>query len=76
MAYSTQSRNVQRPRYRLGDAVQFLIGNQPVQGTIAEYRGPLGLGGQHLYRVEVPLYANYLQSYEVPEGELEPVVEG
>lgn len=30
------------------------------------------VGGKHLYRVEVPLYGNYFQGYEIPEDKLRP----
>ena len=49
----------------------FRLANQVVRGKIVEYRGPLA-GGRPLYRVEVPFYGNYVQFYEVPEGELKP----
>ncbi len=57
------------PRFQPGARVQFRLANQVVRGKIVEYRGPLA-GGRPLYRVEVPLYANYVQFYELPEGEL------
>jgi hypothetical protein len=51
--------------------VRFQIANQVVRGKIVEYRGPLALG-RPLYRVEVPLYENYVQFYELAEEELKP----
>ncbi len=59
------------PRFQPGTRVQFRLANQVVLGKIVEYRGPLA-GGRPLYRVEVPFYTNYVQFYEVPEGELKP----
>ena len=51
--------------------MQFRLANRFVRGKIVEYRGPLA-GGRPLYRVEVAIYANDVQFYEVPEGELKP----
>ena len=59
------------PRYQPGARVQFQLVDQVVLGKIVEYRGPLALG-RPLYRVEVPLYENYVQFYELPEEELKP----
>ncbi len=52
--------------------MKFRLVKQFVRGRITEYRGPLAVGGQHLYRVEVPFFENYVQSYEIPEEELKP----
>ena len=65
-----QSATGSRPRFRPGAHVQFRLANQVVRGRIAEYRGPLAVGGRHLYRVEVPLDSNYVRFYELPEEEL------
>lgn len=32
--------------------MRFQLGFRPVQGVITEDRGPLGVGGRHLYRIE------------------------
>lgn len=61
------------PRFQTGMRVQFRLANQMVRGSITEYRGSLGVGGRHLYRVEVPFSGNYVQVYEMPEDELKPV---
>lgn len=60
------------PRFQPGAVVKFRLVKQFVRGRITEYRGPLAVGGQHLYRVEVPFFENYVQSYEIPEEELKP----
>jgi hypothetical protein len=42
-------------KYKVGDAVQFPWGPRGerfVQGVIREDRGPLGIGGRHLYGIE------------------------
>jgi hypothetical protein len=59
------------PRFQTGARVKFRLANHVVRGKIVEYRGPLA-GGRPLYRVEVPFYGNYVQFYELPEGELKP----
>jgi hypothetical protein len=60
------------PKFQPGARVQFKLGVTKVRGKIVEYRGPLALG-RPLYRVEVPLYENYVRFYELPEEELKPV---
>ena len=70
MPYALTSRGPV-PRFQPGAYVQFRLVDQVVRGKIVEYRGPLALG-QPLYRVEVPLYENYVQFYELPEEELTP----
>ncbi|MBI3695137.1 MAG: hypothetical protein HY238_09915 [Acidobacteria bacterium] len=72
MGYTSTARGVPLPRFQSGARVQFRLGNQVVRGKVAEYRGRLAAGGRHLYRVEVPFDANYVQVYEVPEEELKP----
>ena len=52
--------------------VRLRVANQVMRGTITEYRGPLAVGGRHLYRVEVPFSGADLQVYEIPEEELKP----
>lgn len=39
-------------RFRNGDLVRFKLGTRSVQGEVKEDRGPLGVGGRHLYLVE------------------------
>ena len=70
--YTNTGQGVPRPRFHPGRRVHFRLANQVVLGTITEYRGPLAVGGRHLYRVEVPLSGKYLQVYEIPEDELRP----
>ena len=43
--------------YGEGDRVRLLWGVTPVEGTIIEDRGNLGVGGKRLYRVRVQLDA-------------------
>ena len=39
-------------RYRKGLRVRFKLGTRFVEGEILEDRGPIGVGGRHLYLVE------------------------
>ena len=73
MPYVRTAHVLSHPRLQTGMRVQFRLANQMVRGTITEYRGPLGVGGRHLYRVEVLFSGNYVQVYEIPEDELKPV---
>jgi hypothetical protein len=38
-------------RFRKGDRVEFTFGIRTVQATVIEDRGPIGVGGRHLYAV-------------------------
>jgi hypothetical protein len=42
-------------RYRKGDRVRFRWGVTEIEGIVIEDRGPLGIKGRHLYRVEFRL---------------------
>ncbi|MCX6614965.1 MAG: hypothetical protein NTZ98_02570 [Acidobacteria bacterium] len=72
MGYASTTHGLPRPRFQPGRQVQFRLANQVVRGTVTEYRGPLAVGGRHLYRVEVPFSGKYVQVYEIPEDELKP----
>ena len=41
--------------FRLGDKVTFMFGVSPAIGQIVEYRGPIGVGGRRLWRIEFRL---------------------
>jgi len=41
-------------KFRKGDRVRFQFGIYPVEGIVKEDRGPIGIGGRRLYRVEFP----------------------
>lgn len=42
-----------KPHFKVGDRVRFKIGARRVTGTIVEDRGPIGIDGRQLVRVEV-----------------------
>ncbi len=69
MPYVRVAEAVSPPLFQTGTNVRFRLGKQFVRGKITEYRGPLA-AGRHVYRVEVPFDGNYVQVYELPEGEL------
>lgn len=73
MPYVPKAHGRPRPRFEPGMRVQFRLANEMVRGTVTEYRGALGVGGRHLYRVEVPFSGSYVQVYEIPEEELKAV---
>ena len=58
---------------RVGDRVRFRLGARDVAGTLIEDLGKIGIAGQRLDRVEVPLDATYLQAFEIPTALLTPV---
>ncbi len=41
-------------KFRKGDRVRFRFGIYPVEGIIKEDRGPIGIGGRHLFGVAFP----------------------
>lgn len=64
-------------RYKVGDIVQFPWGTRMIQGVIREDRGPLGIGGRHLYGIEfhVELEEEPTRYVELPAVEFELVEE-
>ena len=61
----------QGPRFRIGDWVTFLYGPKKVSAKVVEDRGPLGVHGQRLYRVQLNEDLGDSSSFEMPENELE-----
>lgn len=57
-------------RFKIGDRVRFRIGARLVVGTVVEDLGRIGVGGQQLVRVEVPIDATYLRVFEAQAAEL------
>ena len=64
--------NEQAAAFHVGDRVKFPLVTQTVRGVIVEDRGPLGVGGRRLYRVEVPLDPDEPMFYTMPENDLRP----
>jgi hypothetical protein len=59
------------PRFRIGDWVTFLYGPKKVSAKVVEDRGPLGVHGQRLYRVQLNEDLGDSSAFEMPENELE-----
>jgi len=62
---------------KVGDRVRFQRGTDTVEGVICEERGPLGIGGRHLYgiRFHVGLDDEPMRYTERPAVDLEVVEE-
>ena len=61
--------------FHKGDKVIFRLGLRSVQGTVKEDRGPIGIKGRHLYRVEFrpEPQAEGPSQIELPAEELQAV---
>jgi hypothetical protein len=60
------------PRFRVGDWVSFTLGAIHVVARIIEDRGPLGVGGRRLYRIETQFEDGEMDRFEVREDDLSP----
>jgi hypothetical protein len=56
---------------RVGDEVRFRLAGRPVVGKVREDRGPIGVGGRHLYLVAFEMGKGNLYSTELPRDEIE-----
>jgi hypothetical protein len=72
---ATQSNPAAADRIRVGDTVEFHLATNRVRGRVVEDRGPLGVGGRRVYRVEVVFDPESTLSYELPADLLERVSE-
>ena len=61
----------QPPRFRIGDWVKFDYGPKKVAARIVEDRGPLGVHGRRLYRVQLDEKLGDASTFEMPENELD-----
>jgi hypothetical protein len=59
--------------FHVGDHVRIDFGKRKLSGVIVEDRGAIGVGGRHLFRVDVPMDPFDPMSIELPETELEAV---
>jgi hypothetical protein len=55
-----------KERFKIGDRVRFRLGAHLITGTVVEDRGSIGIRGQQLVRVEVPLDTTYVRQFELP----------
>lgn len=58
-------------RFHIGDRVRFMFGVVKVVGTVTEDRGPIGVGGRHLYGVRFSFSEGDPIYTEMPEADLE-----
>jgi hypothetical protein len=59
--------------FRAGDRVRFHFGAGKVTGLVKEDRGPIGLGGRHLFLIQFPFDDEYPSFVELPGEDLELV---
>jgi hypothetical protein len=57
--------------FQVGDKVQFRLAGRSVAGHIREDRGPIGVGGRHLYLVVYALGKDDSYEIELPAEEIE-----
>src|SRR5437879_5808877 len=58
---------------RVGDKVRFELVGKFVEGQVREDRGPIGLGGRHLYAVRYELGKDNWYTNEFPAEKLEVI---
>ncbi len=44
-----------RPKFCVGDRIKIMMGDRWGEGVAIEDRGPLGAGGERIYRISVPM---------------------
>jgi hypothetical protein len=57
----------------VGDRVRFRLGNKTFVGQVREDRGPIGVGGRHLYLIVYELGKDNRYPIELPAHELEVI---
>jgi hypothetical protein len=62
--------NEKKPHYKPGDWVSFQWGIGDAIGQVLEDRGPIGVGGRRLYRIQPAI--EYIDAFEIPEVDLKP----
>ena len=67
------SQNKKTPaRFKVGDWVTFKFGVRHALAQVIEDRGPIGYKGRRLYRLQMELANDELDSFELPEVDLKP----
>ena len=61
------------PRFKVGDWVSFRYGVRQVSAQIIEDRGKIGINGRRLHRIRMCDESTEERSFEVPEVDLAPV---
>ena len=57
-------------KFRKGDVVAFRLALSKLQGVVTEDRGPLGIGGRHLYGIQFQ-FAEEPSYIELPAVDME-----
>ncbi len=60
-------------KIRVGDEVRFRLAGRSVVGKVREDRGPIGIGGRHLYLIAFEMGTGNPYSIELPREEIERV---
>lgn len=64
------ARKEKKPQFKVGDWVSFQWGVKDAMAQVIEDRGPIGVGGRRLYRIQPEL--EYMEPFEMPEVDLKP----
>ena len=75
MALDIKKLWAEKPKFRVGDRVQFHIGPRMVIADVVEYRGPLGVGGRQIFGIRFPFTEDETRYTEMPAEELELATE-
>ncbi|MEX2142728.1 MAG: hypothetical protein WD894_25965 [Pirellulales bacterium] len=59
--------------FQVGDRVSVLMGPKKLWGVVVEDRGPLGVNGRRVFRVEIPIDPFEPMTMELPEDEMEAI---
>ncbi len=59
--------------FHVGDRALFVSGGFDVEVEVIEERGPLGVGGRHLVRIQWPSDWEEPHELTVPEADLRPI---
>jgi hypothetical protein len=58
---------------RVGEEVRFRLAGRTVVGKVREDRGPIGVGGRHLYLITYEMGKGNPYAIELPRDEIEAV---
>ncbi len=61
-----------KPRFKVGDWVTFPFGTRNAVAQVIEDRGPIGVKGRRLFRIEITWDDREPDRFEMPEDEMMP----
>jgi hypothetical protein len=61
-----------KPRFRVGEWVVLLMGEDRMDAQVIEDRGRLGIDGERVYAISVPFEEGTVQEHEAAESRLAP----